>query len=377
MNELRFLGLVIGVLVPGASLWAQPPMANVVVAEAALRELPNTMTLVGTVDPLRRSVFASEIAGIVEEMPVRQGDWVVAGALIVKLNDDTLRWQLAEAEAARGAARARLTRWEFEVQRIKALYGDSHANEREVYDTNAEHDIARFELEEQGARVERLRIDLSKTRITAPFAGYVVWRETEVGEWVARGGALVEMVDLSSVLVRVDVPESAMPFVKVDAECEVRIDALKRSFRGRIGHIIRQANPDARTFPVDIVIDNSDRSLASGMFARATIVSGPSAEVVAVPKDAIVERDGIRYVGLVMPGREGTMGLLAPVTTGADVGEWIAVTSGNVQPGMQVVIRGNERGLFPFPSPVRIVDEHGTPVAAPETAQAPLGGHGG
>lgn len=354
---------------------AQPPPANVVVAKAAIRPLPNTMTLVATVEPLTRSVVASEIAGIVEAMPVRQGDRVDAGALIVRLNADSLRWQLAEAEAALGGTKARLTRWEFEVERIRKLYGKDQANEREVYDTKAEHDSAQFDFEAQTARVAKLRTDLAKTEIRAPFSGYVVTRETEVGEWVERGGAVVEMVDLSSVLVRVDVPESAIPFVKEGTSCQVTIEAVGRTYEGKVRHIMRQADADAHTFPVEIIVENEARSLAGGMFARATIVSGRKADVVAVPKDAVVERDGVRYVALVIPGEHGMMGMLSPITTGADVGEWIAVTSGNLQAGMAVIVRGNER-MFPFPSPVRIVDERGKPVSVQADSPGTQDAHG-
>ncbi len=362
---------------PAVPASAQPPMASVVVTPSERRALPNTMTLVGTVEPYRRSVIGSEIAGLTESMPVRQGDLVEKGALIVKLNDDSLRWQLAEAEANINAARARLTQTEFDVERMKRLYDGSQANEKEVYDTQAEHDVARFELEEKKAIADRLRTDLSKTAITAPFTGYVLERKTEIGEWVDRGGDVVELVDLSSVLVRVDVPESAIAHVMPQAPCTVYVDALKRSFDGRVGHIIRQADAEARTFPVEVVVANDDRSLAGGMFARVTVISGPPAEVVAVPKDAVVEKDGVRYVGLVIPGDHGTMGMLTPITTGADIGDWIAVTSGNLQAGQDVIIRGNERGVYPgFPSPVTVVDESGRPINPPAAGADNHGGHG-
>ncbi len=356
---------------------AQPPMADVVVTAAEMRTLPNTMTLVGTVEPLRRSVLGSEMAGIVEAMPVRQGDLVQANTLIVKLNDDVLRWQLSEAEASTEAARARLTQTEFDIQRIERLRDLNQANDKEVYDAQAERDIAKHEMAEKNARVERFRADLAKTKITPPFAGYVVARKTEVGEWIDRGGDVVEVVDLSSVLVRVDVPESAISFVEIGAPCSVLIDALERTFEGKVGHIIRQADPQARTFPVEVVVENADRAMASGMFARATVISGPAAEAVAVPKDAIVEKEGIRYVGIVMPGEQGTMGMLIPVTTGADIGEWIAVTSGNIRAGQEVIIRGNERGVYPgFPTKVRVVDSSGTPVNPPPADTGTSHGHG-
>ena len=60
------------------------------------------------------------------------------------------------------------------------------------------------------------------------------------------------------------------------------------------------------------------------------------------------------------------MGMLMGVSLGLEIGNWIAVTSDNVRPGAEVVTRGNER-IMPFPTPVIIVDEMGTPVAPPET----------
>ena len=173
----------------------------------------------------------------------------------------------------------------------------------------------------------------------------------------------MELIDLSSVLVRIDVPESVLPYLSQGDAARVKIDALKRSFVGSVKHIIRQADERARTFPVEIEIDNSERLLASGMFARATVPAGPASRIPAVPKDAIVERDGIPGVAMVMPAEHGGMvGMLISVSVGADVGDWVAVTSGNVPPGTKVITRGNEN-IFPFPTPVVIVDEKGTPVA--------------
>jgi len=353
----------LAVLVTAAVAFAQPPQADVIVAQADVRRMPNTITLVGTVEPLTRSLIGSEMAGIVDRMPVRQGDLVKAGDLLVQLNNDTVGYQLAEARASQKANEARLRRWEFEVDRLKRLYGDDQANQKELYDAEAECDWAKYSVEEQKAIVGRLETDLGKTAITAPFGGFIIARHTEVGEWLDRGGAVVEIVDLSQVLVRVDVPEDAIPFAKEGDRASIKIDALDRVFDGIVRHVIRQADPKARTFPVEVVVDNPERQLAAGMFARANVISGPEIESVAVPKDALVIREGIAFVGLIMPGPQGaTAAALSPVTFGADVGEWMAITSGNVPPGAQVVIRGNER-LFPFPSPVRIVDASGTPVA--------------
>lgn len=386
---------------------------RVVVAEAGTIEAHATTMLVATVEPVRRSKVASEIAGIVEKIPIRQGDRVDANAVLCQLNADSLRFQLAEAKAKRDAlqsvldeleagtrkeelvrlealaeeAVAEFDRWKFEVDRVRKLYEGQESNAKEFTDATASfrvaerrmiaakanHDLgvegprkevvasARHEVREQQAVVDRIKSELDKTTIRAPYRGFVVRRNVEVGEWVSAGGPIVELVDLSSVLVRVDVPESALPYIREGTAARVKVDALGRSFDGTIKHIMRDADRAARTYPVEIEVPNPEFALAGGMFARATIPSGEKVSVVAVPRDAVVERHGVAQIGVIMPGEEGLTAILVSVTVGVEVGGKIAVTSGNVKPGTQVVTHGTER-LFPFPTPVIIVDETGTPV---------------
>jgi len=416
MRSLTLLLTCCLVLAPAAPAPAQfGGPAKVTVAQVEMRPLPASITLVGTLEPVTRSTIGAEIAGLVREMPVRQGDFVRAGELICKLKDDLLTPQLVEARERLKAYEATARRWTFERDRIRKLYGAQDAAEKEVYETEAGYDQAVHAVAEQKAVIARLETRLAKTSIHAPFSGFVVARHTEVGQWVNEGGPVVEMADLATVLARVNVPEGALPYVKVGAPAAVKVAELNRRFDGTVRHVIPQADPTARTFPVEIAVPNPgyDASgnatiprvvaraetgagdatakppaandgpgappgpnpaadaalrrvlLAGGMFARVTLEAGPANPVPAVPKDAVVTRNGVDYIAMVAPGQqEGSlMAIPLPVTTGLDVGDWIAVTSGNLAPGMQIVTKGNESILFP--SPIQIV----APLPAPtETA---------
>lgn len=395
---------------------AQMPEARVVVEQAKQSDAPTTITLVGSVYASRVSNVASEIEGIAESVPVRQGDRVEAGSLLCQLNDDALAYRLAEQrgelesrraqhlELVNGTRAEELTRlkalldeagtnydrWKFEMERISRLFEGQDANEKEFKDARAEfmaaerrkiaaqalyeqavsgprkEAIARaaHDVSAQEAVVRRLEGDLRKTAIRAPFTGYITKRHTEQGEWVTSGGRIVELTDLSRVLVRVSAPESILPHLTVGASTRVWIDALGRSFAGAIKHVIPSADLTARTFPVEVEVVNTDELLAAGQFARVTVPAGRSAPAVTVPKDAIVERDGTTYVGVMMPGSDGgEAAMLQPVTVGADVGDWVAINSDNVRSGTRVVTRGTER-ILPFPTTVVVVDSAGTPVPA-------------
>jgi multidrug efflux pump subunit AcrA (membrane-fusion protein) len=363
--------------------------------------MPATIDVVGTVEPLTRSVLGTEVPGLVVEMPVRQGDAVERGQLICKLNDDVLRLQVDQEDARLSMLQARLDqlingtraeelawlkadfdaaqatsdRWSFELERIKRLLGAEHANQREYQDALAEQrsalerlnavkakydegvagprkemvEAARYEVAEQRAVVARLKSDLGKTEIRAPFGGHVVRRFAEVGNWLAVGANVVEVVDLSEALVRVNAPESAFPYAVQGAAASVRIDALGVRLQGTIRHVIPQADLAARTFPVEIALPNADGVLKAGMFARATVPAGSSLETVAVPKDAVIDSHGSMQVALVVPGEKGPMAVPTSVTLGGDDGAWVAVTSGNIPADAEVVTHGNERIFFPQP----------------------------
>lgn len=347
------------------------PVNKVLLGEAQHKELPATMRLVGSVRPNRVSIIGAEVEGLVSALHARQGDYLQAGELICRLNDDTLQLELQAAvnkleslKAAVKISAADLERWTREKDRVAELEQSQRANAKEVYDTLAEFLMAESRVREselavaeQNALVDLKKAGIAKTRIAAPFNGYVTELHTEVGQWLQRGGQVVQIIDLATVLVRVDVPESAIQHIRIGDEARVQLDALQDIMTGHIKYIIPQAHEQARTFPVDIEIANPEHKLLSGLFARCTVKTGPAGQAIAVPKDAVVNKQGTNRIWMVQQaGPRGPMAIPIPVTLGAEVGEWVAITSGNVFPGMKIVVRGNEM-LMPFPAPVVVVQE--------------------
>lgn len=419
-----------------AALAQHMPATRVVVAEAKLADVSPTMMLVGTVSPARMSLVRSEVSGVIVEVPVREGDRVSAGQLLYRIDDRGMHAQIDQAKARLGMLRARheellagtrkediaelkakldetaaeVERWKLESERIAKLYEGSESHSKEVYDTRAslastearhaaaaamyergvsgprKEEVAQaaYEVAEQEALIHAWEIQLDKHVVRAPFDGHVVRRSVEVGSKESEmsgmmpsssnsGGASMVIAELDPVLVSVNVPESAFPFAKVGEGVRVRIDALERAFEGRIRHVVPLADTTARTFPVEIEVPNPQGELAAGMFARVAFPAGTRTQQVTVPKDAIVVGKGSDQVAMVITGPEGKpAAILMSVTVGGGMDDRVALTSGNIPPGAKVVTRGNER-IMPFPTPIEIVDEQGTPVAAvaPPTGTAP------
>lgn len=399
--RIALYGFIAGVCaIPDMALGQFGP-TKVVTAKATRQPMQLTVKLVGTVGPKTRSLIGTEVAGLVEAMPARQGNLVAKGDLLCKLGQDMLGADLESAQAKLQSLESQLLelqngtrqedlvrlkanldsataladRWAFELDRIRRLKGVDFANQREYQDALAEHlsavgaqqaaqaeydkavagpraeviAQATHELAQQKALVKRAELDFQKARILAPFDGFVVARHAEVGNWLQVGGAVVELANTSSVLVKVDAPESVVPYTAVGAEVAVRIDALKKRYRGHIKHVVPQADEAAHTFPIEVEVANPDYELKSGMFARVTVPAGKDEMATVVPKDALIESDGSIFVAMVVDSEQGKMAVPVPVTLGADQNDVIAITSNNLPPDATIVVYGNERLTYPQP----------------------------
>jgi RND family efflux transporter MFP subunit len=227
---------------------------------------------------------------------------------------------------------------------------------------------ARYDVAAQEAVVQRLERDLEKTKIGAPFDGFVVAKRTEVGEWIDAGGAVCDMVALEKVKIRADVPENAVAFSRVGAPATVYFEALDKTYSATVSRVIPRATTAARTFPIEIDLPNEDHALLAGMFAWAYVPAGPTGRRLMVHKDAIVSRGLSKQVFVIRPGQgDGKMAIPMPVTTGLEVAGEIEIQAPGLQAGDVLVTRANER-LF-GPTPVVLVSPD-APATQPSRAAA-------
>ena len=364
--------------------------AVVEVAPVVQETIAQPVTFVGTVEPRRRSQVASEVEGIVEHVYVEEGQSVSQGDPLLKLRP--LRLQLileahqataqgyqeelaelqngsrpeevAEAHAAVQEAEAELAQAQREKSRQLGLSerGVSSLQSREDAETNFDvalkrltrarkryelvvrgpraERIAQAEAQYQAARaeVERTQYDLSRSRVEAPFDGFVVAKHTEIGQWLGEGDPIMTLIELTTARITVPVPERYVALVQLGANGLVELDAFPgKTWQGAVASIIPQAT-ESRTFPVVVEVPNPDAVIKSGASARVTLTVGEQQNVLLVPKDAIVTQGTRQIVYAVQEGKASPV----PVQrTTFHAG--FAVVTGPLEPGLQVVIRGNER----------------------------------
>ena len=326
-----------------------PPPMPVRVAPVLRQEVNQTVTLVGNVEPLRRSIVASEVEGLVEFFPAEEGTAVKRGQLLARLRTDTLQIQLDSALASHREAATRYQQAKRDLSRTRVLWKKELVTQKEFDDAQAEETALRERLSQLGAEIRRVRDSLNQSGIVAPFDGWITQEFTEIGQWVEEGGAIIEMVDLSHVQVEIPLPERYVRNIRIRDPVTATFDGLPEfETRGRVFSLVAQADRIARTFPVKVDIPNPALAIKSGMVSRVTLQVDRPHQGTVVPKDALVLRGGRAFVFRV---NEGTVDQI-PVTAVLHV-EGLIEIEGPIREGMVVVVEGNER-LFPG-QPVRIL----------------------
>jgi RND family efflux transporter MFP subunit len=189
------------------------------------------------------------------------------------------------------------------------------------------------------ARIASIEDDIARTQIRAPFAGIVTRIHTEVGEWIPTGGAVVSLADLSTVEIRLEVPEQYYVRLTPGSAAPARVDALPGlTLDGKIVAVVPSADPGARTFPVVVRAANPDGRVGAGMLARVALGLAGHDEALLVPKDAVVRQAQHEIVFVV----EDATVRAVTVRTGRSTGNRVEV-EGELAEGDLVVVRGNER----------------------------------
>lgn len=335
----------------GAGGKGGPPPSRVVVATVETREIGPELTLLGDVEAYTEGDVHTEVEGLVESFPVKEGDFVRAGDTLAILNSSQLSLRLDKFKEDREESRVLYEKEQRELGRYKKLSSSQSISTHELEKEEAEAESRRFRMRMLDMEIKRIKDRLSKMTIRAPFDSYVVTEYVHKGMWVNSGGKIVRLVQVEPIYVRVPFPQRDLPKLTLGREALVRIEGLgSRPLPGKISAIIFKGEAGSRTFPVKIELPNPKHELKPGMLAHATFRLGSTHQALMVPKDAVVITPAQKKILFIV--KDGKANPIA-VETGQAHGSLVEVKGRGLKNGQAVVTVGNER-LRPG-QPVQVV----------------------
>jgi len=318
------------------------PPTLVETAPVSSMEFHDQITLVGNTEARAVSSVVAEVSGRVVRVDADEGTPVDRGTVLVSIDPrriqyqlDAMRARVAQAKAAAELAEKNLARTEDLHSRELASQGD--------YDRDVAEEIRTREVYNQLlAEQKSLELDLSHCSVRSPFAGYTVRKLVDVGEGVSPGTAVYEVVDLSTIKVTVDLPERYYGHVRMGSDVSIRLSGSDVPVVGRVTGFAPDADANTHTFPVIVLIENTEGRVGGGMLVRATLSLDDVFTSLAVHKDAIVRQGAKTMVYTIAEGKAAPI----PVRVGSMSGDYVSVEGEGLAEGMPVVTRGNER-IFP------------------------------
>ncbi len=296
---------------------------TVSLVQAAVRPMERTLRVVGTLQAHDEATVAAQVAGQIEKTIVDLGDRVTAGqelALIDTASYDAFAHQAAAnlAKAKASAANAAQT-----LKRVQQLQKDKIASSSEFDQAVAESEQALAEVKAAEAAEAIAQLNLSRSRVKAPFDGAIAERVADSGDYVSVGTPIIRLVKTDPLRLRLDVPERESSAVRVGQSVQVSVEGDTNVHSGsitRVSPAIRQAD---RMLQVEADVPNRG-GLRAGLFVRARIVVNEHEAGLSVPANALVTFAGIEKVIVVQEGKA----LEKTVATGRRGEDWVEILSG-------------------------------------------------
>lgn len=291
----------------------------VVTAFSEPRDLEETGIFTGNLLPRSSYIVAPKISGQLSRLHVNIGQIVGKGQLLAELDDRLIRQELEKAKAAVEIAEANLEQSSNalllateELERNRMLLQRSFISQTEFDAINArfiaeksKSNIAQASLNSAIAAQNSAQLQLSFTRITADWADSATHRVigerfADEGSQLTAGNPILSLMDISSVIARVDVIEKDYQRIRIGQPARLKLDSYPGEiFQGKVLRIAPMLKENTRQATVEIDIPNPGTRLKPGMFARVEIDYQIRRQVNAVPTTAITKRDGIEGVFVV------------------------------------------------------------------------------
>jgi membrane fusion protein (multidrug efflux system) len=231
----------------------------------------------------------AKVSGEVRELMAEEGDDVVSGQILARLDGDRLRLEMQQAQA--------------NLQKLQRDYQRNIDLKDRNLISEGDFEKIRFEMDALQATYDLAKLELSYTEIRAPINGVVSERFIKLGNTIDINEQTFKVTSLEPLISYLHVPEREYRRIDPGQMATIEIDALHgMSFEGVVARISPVVDPLTGTFKITIEVSDPSRRLKPGMFGRIGIVHDIHANALQVPRSAVVEEAGQSSVFIVSEG---------------------------------------------------------------------------
>ncbi len=269
------------------------------VVDVAMYSPAEDLRYSASVMPFAEAVLSFKSAGYVTEIKqvagadgrhrnIGSGDYVARGAVLAQIRHQDLKNQLDQATATLRAAQAQNVEATKDYERAKTLYSSESLTKPDFDQAQAKFDSTLAAVDQANANVHQAQLALQDADLTAPFSGYIISRNIELGNLAAPVTSAFSIADITAVKIGFGVPDYAVRRLRLGQQFSIHLQNDPKEYSGRVTSIAASADDKNRVFAVEVTVPNPKASLKPGMIASLSLTGVHKAPVTAVPLSAVV-----------------------------------------------------------------------------------------
>lgn len=345
MNKIQLIPAIISLFIIGCGNKTESSIGSVdtpikvetlVIPESADGAF---LTSSGIVEAANSASLSTRMMGFVDRIPVKTGDRVSKGTLLLSINNSDLSAKRAQADAAISEAAAALNNAETDYNRFKALFADNSASQKELDDMKARYEMARARHEAATQVKNEIASQFTYSNLRAPFSGVITGIFAEEGDMANPGVPLVTMEAPGTFEVNSRIAESNINRIKQGDSISVIVKAINTTVKATVSEVSPSSAKTGGQYLVKAVLDETPGGLRSGMYATLVfpVETAKGIETVTIPANAVVERG--QLTGVYTLSQQETA-ILRWIRLGETLGDQVEVLSG-LAPGETLILKGD------------------------------------
>ena len=330
---------------------SQPPRAVRIATVAAPQMSAETLRYSASILPYAQVDLMFRSSGYVTNVKqvrgadgrtrdIGTGDYAEQNLTLAHIRREDLQNQVAQAQAQLDQATAQHTKADQDFQRAKALYSTQSLTKPDYDQSQEAFNATQAAMDNAKAALRQTELLLGDADLKAPFSGYILSRNIDLGSLVSPSTSAFTIADIGRVKVSFGAPDYVLGRVRLGQELTIRTENDVAPFKGRVTSISPAADTRNRIFAVEVTVNNRDRHLKPGMIATVGLGEVPHSSI-SIPLSAIVPfpSEPEHFAVMVAQERAGTLvANLRKVQLGTTHDNSVAVEG--VQPGERVVSVG-------------------------------------
>jgi len=273
------------------------------VVDVALYAPSEDLRYSASVLPFAQASLSFKSAGYVTEIKqvagadgrrrdIGSGDYVARGVVLAQIRHQDLKNQLDQATATLSAAQAQNVEATKDYERAKTLYASESLTKPDFDRAQAKFDSTLAIEDQANANLHQAQLALQDADLAAPFSGYILARNIELGNLAAPGNPAFTIADTSAVKISFGVPDYAVRRLRFGQQFSIHLQDDPKEYNGRVTSIAASADEKNRVFAIEVTVPNPKASLKPGMIASLSLTGVHKVPVPAVPLSAVVADPG-------------------------------------------------------------------------------------